>query len=158
MALIEHLRRQIEYDDWANRETLSALRAAPSVNATRLFAHTVATELLWVDRMAHKPQRCAVWPEWSLEDCAARLDDAHAAWKNFLRFLEPSQLLTEISYVNTKGKHFTSEVGDVITHVLLHSAYHRGQVAAAQRASGAEPAYTDFIHAVREGCLEAGGD
>jgi uncharacterized damage-inducible protein DinB len=45
-------------------------------------------------------------------------------------------------------------VEDVLTHVLFHSAYHRGQIALQMRASGAEPAYTDFIHAVRKGFVE----
>jgi uncharacterized damage-inducible protein DinB len=35
-------------------------------------------------------------------------------------------------------------------HVLLHSAHHRGQIAFELRASGQEPAYTDFIHAALE--------
>jgi uncharacterized damage-inducible protein DinB len=36
----------------------------------------------------------------------------------------------------------------------MHSAYHRGQVALEMRAAGHQPAYTDFIHAVRQGFLE----
>jgi len=42
-------------------------------------------------------------------------------------------------------------VGDILTHVLLHSAYHRGQIAVDLRAAGLTPAYTDYIHAVRQG-------
>jgi uncharacterized damage-inducible protein DinB len=38
--------------------------------------------------------------------------------------------------------------------VLFHSAYHRGQIASQMRAAGFTPAYTDFIHAVREGFIE----
>jgi uncharacterized damage-inducible protein DinB len=34
-------------------------------------------------------------------------------------------------------------------HVIMHSAYHRGQIAADTRAAGFTPAYTDFIHAIR---------
>ncbi len=155
---LETLRRQLDYDDWANRETFAALAAAPAPRAVELLAHVVATELVWHDRMTHKPQRCPVWPEWTLEECGRRLDEAREAWRSFLRFLEPAQLETAISYVNTKGKHYRSTVGDIVTHVLFHSAYHRGQIAAEQRAAGAEPAYTDFIHAAREGILGAGGD
>ena len=44
---------------------------------------------------------------------------------------------------------------DVLTHVVTDSAYHRGQVASELRAGGFEPAYTDFIHAVRQGLLPA---
>jgi uncharacterized damage-inducible protein DinB len=32
---------------------------------------------------------------------------------------------------------------------VLSSAYHRGQIAADLRTAGFTPAYTDFIHAVR---------
>jgi uncharacterized damage-inducible protein DinB len=35
----------------------------------------------------------------------------------------------------------------------MHSAYHRGQIAADMRAAGFEPVYTDFIHAVRQGYI-----
>jgi uncharacterized damage-inducible protein DinB len=36
----------------------------------------------------------------------------------------------------------------------MHSAYHRGQIASLMRAGGGIPAYTDFIHAVRQGLIE----
>jgi len=38
--------------------------------------------------------------------------------------------------------------------VLMHSAYHRGQVALEMRSAGLQPAYTDFIHGVRQGFVE----
>jgi len=41
-----------------------------------------------------------------------------------------------------------------LTHVIMHSAYHRGQIALEMRAAGMEPAHTDFIHAVRQGLVE----
>ena len=45
---------------------------------------------------------------------------------------------------------YSSRIVDVLTHVIMHSAYHRGQIASDIRADGGEPAYTDFIHAVRQ--------
>jgi uncharacterized damage-inducible protein DinB len=33
----------------------------------------------------------------------------------------------------------------------MHSAYHRGQIASHMREQRYTPAYTDFIHAVRQG-------
>jgi len=44
-------------------------------------------------------------------------------------------------------------VEDILTHVTIHSAYHRGQIASDLRAAGQAPAYTDFIHAVRLGLI-----
>lgn len=65
-----------------------------------------------------------------------------------------SQLSQAVSYKNSKGELWTSTVQDVLTHVLMHSAYHRGQIASQMRANGQTPAYTDFIHAVRQGLIE----
>ena len=63
--------------------------------------------------------------------------------------LDAATLGTSVAYVNSKGEHFTSSVSDIITHVLAHGSYHRGQIASSLRDAGHEPAYTDFIHAVR---------
>jgi len=52
--------------------------------------------------------------------------------------------------VNSKGETWSSQVNDVLLHVITHSAYHRGQIASDMRAAGLTPAYTDFIHAIRQ--------
>ncbi len=66
----------------------------------------------------------------------------------------PAGLAETVVYKNSKGEPWTSTVEDILTHVLLHSAYHRGQIASQVRAGGEQPAYTDFIHAVRQGLIE----
>ena len=72
-------------------------------------------------------------------------------WTEYLGELKARSLAARVEYVNSKGEPWTSAVGDVLTHVVTHSAYHRGQIATDMRASGLEPAYTDFIHSVRQG-------
>lgn len=52
-----------------------------------------------------------------------------------------------------KGDSFSSTIEDILQHVITHSAYHRGQIAADLRTSGSTPAYTDFIHATRNGLI-----
>ena len=42
----------------------------------------------------------------------------------------------------------------MLTHVVMHSAYHRGQIASHMRESGLTPAYTDFIHGIRQGLVK----
>jgi uncharacterized damage-inducible protein DinB len=59
-----------------------------------------------------------------------------------------------VSYTNSKGELWTSTVEDILTHLVIHSAYHRGQIASDLRSAGREPAYTDYIHAVRQGLIE----
>jgi uncharacterized damage-inducible protein DinB len=62
--------------------------------------------------------------------------------------------LLDVACKNTKSEPRSSSVQDILTHVLLHSAYHRGQIASQVRAGGETPASTDFIHAVRQGLIE----
>ena len=75
------------------------------------------------------------------------------AWAGFLDEPEGADLDGGVAYRNSQGEAWTSTVGDILTHVVSHSAYHRGQVASELRAAGFAPAYTDFIHAVRQGFI-----
>ena len=71
-----------------------------------------------------------------------------------LEDLDDETLHDGVAYRNSKGEFWTSTVADILSHVVLHASYHRGQIAAAIREAGGTPAYTDFIHAVRSGLIE----
>lgn len=153
MAFLEHLRRLFAYDDWANREALRALRAAepPPARSQKLLAHILAAELLWWGRLVEDDEPVVVWPELSLEECEARLGQLSGLWQSYLGALDARQLSRSVAYINSKGEPWESVVEDVLLHVVMHSAYHRGQMASDMRASGHTPAYTDFIHGIRQG-------
>jgi|KBSSwiStaDraftv2_1062776.scaffolds.fasta_scaffold116096_3 uncharacterized damage-inducible protein DinB len=156
MDRMQRLRRLLAYDDWANRETLAALRAAGSAPAksSKVLAHVIGAERLWLDRLKRAKPKVAVWPDLSLDRCRDEIAELDKAWEDYLDDLAPEDLERTIDYVNSKGESWSSTVNDVLTHVLLHSAYHRGQIASELRDAGCEPAYTDFIHAVRKGLVE----
>jgi uncharacterized damage-inducible protein DinB len=156
MALVDHLRRQFAYDDWANREVLAALRACAitSGRPVRLMAHVFSAQRLWLERLKHQPQSLPVWPEFSLDECQAQAAELVRLWRPFLNQTSPSLLSEQIAYHNSKGEAWSSTVEDILTHVVMHSAHHRGQIASDMRAHGHPPAYTDFIHAVRQGLVE----
>ena len=156
MDLLEHLRRQFVYDEWANREVLATLNACalPTVRPLQLLAHILSAERLWLERIRKQPQSLPVWPDFTRDQCDAQIADLARVWREFLGQLSPTGLSQKVVYKNTKGEPWTSTVEDVLTHVLLHSAYHRGQIAGQVRAGGEAPAYTDFIHAARQGLIE----
>jgi uncharacterized damage-inducible protein DinB len=156
MDFIAHSRRLLAYDDWGNRETVVALRqaASPSARAARIMAHVVGAEWLWLGRLRQNVVPAAVWPEITLEQSEAQLPRLRAAWHEYLDSIGPDDLQRSVSYTNSQGERWTSTVQDILTHVVIHSAYHRGQVAMDARDSGATPAYTDFIHCVRNGFLD----
>lgn len=152
--MLAFYRRLFAYDEWANRATLASLRAGASERARKLMAHVGATERLWYDRLLHRQQSLPVWPDFTLDQSEALVDEMASAWREYLAGLSPAALSKETRYTNTKGEHWTNTVEDVLTHVIMHSVYHRGQIAAEVRASGSEPAYTDFIEAIRRGFVK----
>jgi uncharacterized damage-inducible protein DinB len=156
MELLEHLRRQFAYDEWANHEVLAGLRASanPPVRPRQLLAHILSAERLWLERLRKQPQTLPVWPDFTFDQYEAQIIDLAALWHNFFGQLSPQGLSETVVYKNSKGEPWTSTVEDILTHVVLHSAYHRGQIASLVRAGGEQPAYTDFIHAVRQGLVE----
>jgi uncharacterized damage-inducible protein DinB len=139
------------WDSWANQETLDSLRPAVTVvpKAGRLAAHIAATELLWLTRIHARPSPVPVWPEVEIDETARLFADAAGQWKAYLERMTVDEESRQVSYVNSKGESFRNSTVHIATHVVFHSHYHRGQIAALVRAAGHEPAYTDFIHAVR---------
>ncbi len=157
MDLLAYHRRLFDYDDWANREALASLRAAGKDAPTRalqLMAHIVASGWLWYDRLQQQKQRMAVWPDLSLDDGDPQLPELHDTWQAYVAGLTADSLAQPVTYTNTKGQQWSSTIGDILTHVTVHAAYHRAQIATALRAAGRPPAYTDFIHAAREGFIK----
>jgi uncharacterized damage-inducible protein DinB len=152
---LDHLRRLLHYDQWANAETLRNLRedAGAPPSAVRWMAHIIGAEFVWLARLREEAPSVPVWPEFDLDACAARLEELESAWAHWLGALDAESLGEGVGYRNTKGEFWTNTMDDVLTHVIVHSAYHRGQIASAVRAGGAAPAYTDFIHAVRQGLV-----
>ncbi len=157
MDLLEHLRRQFAYDAWANGEVVAVIAGqsgSPSAPAMKLLAHILSAERLWLERIRQQPQSLPVWPEFNLDQGKAQIDELAQLWREYFAQLSPAALSENVTYKNSKGESWSSTVQDVLTHVVLHSAYHRGQVASLMRVAGQTPAYTDFIHAVRQGLIE----
>lgn len=155
MELVAYLRRLFDYNQWANRETLDGLRSVASApeRSRKFIAHIAAAEWLWLRRLKTGKQM-PVWPALTLAECESEFHALQAAWREYLAGLTPQDLTREVSYTNSLGEPWKSTVADVLMHVAMHSAYHRGQIASDMRQAGNTPAYTDFIHCVRQGFLE----
>ena len=126
----------------------------PPPRSVRLLAHIVSAERLWLERLRLQKQTYPVWPDFSLEQCKLEIEELPKLWKQYLVSLKEDGLSRSLTYKNSKGESWTSQKQDILMHVILHSAYHRGQIATDMRAAGFTPAYTDFIHALRQGLVE----
>ncbi len=139
-TLLAHLR-------WADHRVLDALRASNGqpTQARQLYAHVLGAEETWLSRLEGRAAALAVWPELDVDECAAWAGRIHGALDRYVEALGPAGLDAEVAYVNSAGRPFRSTAHEILLHVAMHGQYHRGQVALLLRASGFEPAATDFI-------------
>jgi uncharacterized damage-inducible protein DinB len=156
MKMVAHLERLFAYDNWANRQVLTSLQKlenAPS-RSIQLVSHLISAERLWLERLTTHPQTLPVWPTLTLAQCDEEAIDLYRRYQGYLQQRNDAALSEKVAYTNSAGESFTSEVGDILMHVIMHSVYHRGQIAAEVRAGGFQPVSTDFIFSIRQGLVE----
>jgi uncharacterized damage-inducible protein DinB len=158
MDLVAHHVRELGYNAWANRRLLDALRDAPAApeRALALMAHIAGAEWLWLRRTGQPGPELAVWPALALGDIDKHLEALAATWRSTTTDLGAAALERLVSYTNSKGEPWTSRLSDILTHVVVHSSYHRGQATQLIVAAGIQPPYTDYIECVRRGHLDQG--
>ena len=147
METIETLRRMFAYNEWANLRTIESLKRSVSAKAIRALAHLTIAEKTWLVRFINTADSTGAdfWPAATLEECEAMFNETRKAYSALLADMTEAGLAATATYKNSKGVEYTTSYRDMLSHVLMHSAYHRGQVAMAVRAAGGEPAYTDYI-------------
>ncbi|MDQ3687940.1 MAG: DinB family protein [Acidobacteriota bacterium] len=154
MKSIESLRQLFTYNEWANRRVFDSFgnESNRSHAAVRAFAHLLVAEKMWLVRLLRNEDTTGFdfWQPSTLEECAALAEETRRAYAELLENLTEETLDSLATYKNSKGIEYRTSFYDILTHVLFHSTYHRGQVAMAVRNDGGEPAYTDYIAFVRE--------
>ena len=146
-----HLERMLRAMTWADAQLISAIKAHPGSQAGTLplFGHVLAAEELWLARLEMRAPLCAVWPTLSLAECEALAAENGSGYMEYLEKLTDSGLASLVRYRNTKGDEYTNSVLDMLTHVVIHGAYHRGQIARIIGRSGGQTPNTDYIAYVR---------
>jgi uncharacterized damage-inducible protein DinB len=140
-------RELFEYDYWANSETLASLKTVPggSEKARKAICHVIGAQRIWMSWFENPaPPTAQPWPDLTLEECSPAIDDLRLRWTAILEGLTPDKLASDLTYFSLKGTENRTPIQDVLMHLVLHSAFHRGQVAAAVREAGGKPAPTDY--------------
>lgn len=146
-----HLEILLSFERWANNRTLAALREAgyPAA-AVRWFNHILGAQETWLGRLRGDPPGAAVWPDTPPEVIAAKMNALADRLADYLAVTDGHALDTSITYRTTSGDQYRNTPFQILSHLTMHSHYHRGQIAAAIRASGHAPAATDLILYLRE--------
>lgn len=151
---ISLVRRMFHHLYWADGRVLALLERSAEARggqARRLFGHVLGAERVWLFRLRGESSTAhATWPELSVAEMRDLAGANRTGYERLLDGLGDRGLAAELAYSNQGGDPFCTPVGDVLTHVALHGAYHRGQIAAAVRAVGDVPVNTDYITFARE--------
>lgn len=147
------------YDAWATAGCHQSLASVPSARrgeaayakALGICGHVQLAREVWLSRLTGKPTPPPTdwFPSLPLESLRARADALDTAWRAFLGSLKEGSLAKACRYTSSEGKAFESLVGDILTHVINHGTYHRGQVALLVTSLGGERATTDYIAKTR---------
>ncbi len=147
----EHLRHLFEYDDWANRRTMAALEIYPSDRSRQILAHILITKQEYFDRLGGKDSTgFDFWPDLDLKECKQLSDATTASYNVLLNEAYESSLERIAIYKTSEGVPYENSVRELLTHVLLHSSIHRGNLVLKMREEGLEPPKIDYIIYLRE--------
>jgi len=148
----EALIRLVNHMQWADAETLAALRAvSPPAEALAWYAHVLACERVWYLRMGNEDWKTQkVWPGMTLDECAALAARNDTQVNGIVARLSDEELARRGTYVNSAGRTFTNTMADMLIQVALHGVHHRGQIVASLRRAGTAPPVLDYIRFVRE--------
>jgi len=157
------IRSLFAFNDWANARTFDAIGALsidqltkdlgasfPSVLLTA--AHIVGAEWIWLQRWISSGP--SGFPEWAktpeLGDVRTRLRDVEHDRANYLSGLPESAATSVVAFKLLNGTEDRQPLDVMARHVVNHSTYHRGQIAAFLRQLGVKPPSTDLILYARE--------
>lgn len=143
------IKGMMEHMYWADGRILDALEEIETKNTDllKLVRHVAVAERVWLSRLQGKGSvQYSLWEE--AEDLAAirtMFDENAEAYRAYIEGLEEFVLDEMIDYANQSGVQFRTSVRDILSQVLLHGQYHRGQINRALRIESAEPVQVDYI-------------
>ena len=145
------------YERWANRKVLDACRKltaeqyvtepVPGWSSVRsTISHIALATVFNLRTLAGDPEdRVPAEAELAtVDDAAGLLERAYRRFEELRPTLTPERLNTLLT-LDAIGRTFTLPRWALLRHIVNHSTYHRGQVAAKLKRFGIEPPNTDFF-------------
>lgn len=161
--VLADVKRLLEFNEWANARVFDAIATLTPEQSTRdlsssfptvalTAAHMVAGEWIWLQRWLGVSN--SKFPDWAgssdIADLRRRLTEIERERAQFIAGLADADLLIPRAYKLMSGQEDQQPLDVMVTHVVNHATYHRGQIASFFRQLGLKPIGTDFITFARE--------
>jgi len=151
MNTIEHLRQLYIYNDWANWRVISSLKSNDCEKGRQILAHLLITEKEYFERLYGKDSTgFDFWQNLSLEECEDLAYETAANYDKLLKRFDEEGLSLRAKYKTSEGVAYENTFRELLSHVLLHSATHRGNIVIKLREEGFPPPKIDYIIYLRE--------
>ena len=146
-----HIERMVRAMSLGRRAGGRALANCPAAQeeALPLLSTMLAAEHVWLARLERRAAVRPVWPALSFADCEALAVENATGYAAYLERLSDDGPAEVVQYKTTKGIECATPVVDILTHVVIHGAYHRGQIAKGLGRAGTPATDTDYISYVR---------
>lgn len=155
---IPHVRKLFDYHHWAADKLFEALGDVSAADldkpwggsfktARALLRHIVGAEQLWLERFGGtSPKAMPEFPAThSGADYLAEWRKVKAREQEFVAGLDDRKLAANLAYTNMKGEKHSYPLADILTHVVNHGTYHRGQLSHLLRDLGRAGVSTDYV-------------
>lgn len=151
MNTAEHLIELFRYNDWANRRIVVALKENECERARRILAHLLTTEQEYFERLYGKDSTgFDFWPKRTVAECGELAKSTAERFEKLLRGFDEAGLDLAARYRTSEGARCENTYRELLSHVLLHSSIHRGNITVKLSESGFVPPKIDYIIYLRE--------
>ncbi len=151
MYSADHLRQLFEYNDWANRRMIVSLKENASKRSLEIMAHLLITEQEYFERLYGKDSTgFDFWPQMSIQDCSTLAKENAGRYEKLLKRFDDEAIGMYVKYKTSEGVEYENTFREMLSHVLIHSSTHRGNIMLKLREEGFEPPKIDYIVYLRE--------
>jgi len=144
----EYFKQVFEHEHWANLKVLESMIGATEISQRiiEIFSHTIAAQRIWLDRINGNKTELKVW---EVFDTNIMLELLEINYSDILKVINNQDFERLITYQTSNGRHFTSTINQILSHLALHASYHRGQVVLLLKGKVDTLPTTDYILYVR---------
>ena len=155
MTRTQRFGKLFTFDHWAGSLAAESVSGVPEANradprfirALEILAHNQVAKRVWLDRIqgVAGAEKTEWFPRWSVDECRQRERENDERWAAFLATLDEPGLDRDVTYKSSEGIGYTSTIEEILTHVVNHGTYHRGQIARLVSECAGKRAATDYI-------------
>jgi uncharacterized damage-inducible protein DinB len=159
-----HFQIFARYNAWANHRLYAAIAALPTAALSQdrpaayfktilgTLNHILVVDRLWLGRILRE-DTAGLHLDMILHDNLPKLRSARQEEDRRIIDLAdrfgPRDFERTVVYRTTGGERFSTELGQLLSHLFNHQTHHRGQLHALLKDAGAEPPVLDLIYFMR---------